>query len=849
MRLPLLAALVLSLSLATARAQPAVPLTAPFAAPGTTAYDAAIPTPEAVLGFQIGARHTRPDEVVTYFEAVARASDRVTLGEHGRTHDGRRLIHAIVTRPGRDLEAARRANLRLSDEPGAVSEAALAALPVVAYMGYSVHGDEASGTDAALVLLYHLAAGQGPAVDAVLEHAVTIIDPMLNPDGRARFVDWVNANRGGGALRGTTDPQDREHNQPWPGARTNRYLFDLNRDWLPLVHPESQGRMALWHAWRPQLSTDFHEMGGNATYFFQPGIPSRNNPYAPARGYALTARIAEFHAAALDRIGSLYYARESFDDYYLGKGSSYPDVQGSVGILFEQASSRALAAETVHGRLEYGATVRNQFATSLSSLEAAVALRIDLLRHMRDVYAEAPRVARAARAQAYVFEAGRYPRRAYELARMLAQHRIRVYDLAEPVSAEGRRFEAGQALVVPVDQPQAALIRGIFERAEVFEDSLFYDVSTWALPLAAGLPYAKLPRAPRLGAELAARPAEGRVVGGRASYAYLIPSWGDAHVPRAVYRLLEAGHRMIVLREPFEATVAGQRRAFPRGTLAVLTGPEADEAVHDAVAEAAREDGLEAFALATGLSVSGPDLGTPGLTVLEVPRVALAAGPGTGANAVGEVWHLLAERVGMPVSLVDLNRLAEADLGRYTTIVFAGRPVGLSEAALDRLRAWVRGGGVLVATEAGTAWAASAGLVSLTAREAPRDSSALAYADVAAARGAQGIGGAAFAVELDATHPLAFGLPERLVVFKQGTQAFDPSDAPGTNVARYAAAPLASGYASPANVRRIAGGAAMVAVRQGRGAVVVYDFSPAFRAYWRASETLLLNAVFFGRAF
>lgn len=845
---PLLACVLLAVP---ALAQQPIPLTADFTAPRTTGYDPAIPTPDEVLGFRIGERHTRPDEVVRYVEAVAAASDRVTMGTYGRSHEGRPLVYAIVTRPGRDLEAARRANLRLSEEPDRVSDAELAALPVVVYMGYSVHGDEASGTEAALLLLYHLAAGQGPAVEEVLEHTVTIIDPLLNPDGRARFVDWVNATRGGSALAPSTDPQDREHNQPWPGGRTNRYLFDLNRDWLPLVHPESRGRMELWHAWRPQLSTDFHEMGGNATYFFQPGVPSRNNPITPEINFVLTARLAEFHAAALDRIGQLYYTRETFDDFYLGKGSTYPDVQGSVGILFEQASSRGLVAETVHGLLDYGTTVRNQFATSLSSLEGAVAMRLDLLRYHRDTYRDAPRVAREAPVRAYVIDAAQYPGRTAAFVDLIRRHRIRAFELARPVEANGERFEPGRAIVVPVDQPQAALIRGTFERFTTFEDSIFYDVSTWTLPLAFGFRYAELAQAPALGAEVTAWPLGGRIHGGRAAYAYLVP-WGDAYSPRALFRMQLAGVRVHVMTDPFEAVVAGQRRAFARGTLVVPVMQGDDpELVHRVVAEAVEEDGVEAFAVSTGLSPSGPDLGSRGITVLERPHVAVVAGPGTNPGAVGEIWHLLNERAGMPVSLVDLDRLGSLDLSRYTTIVFA-RPPGraLEDEALRRLREWVRSGGVLIATEGAIGWAVRAGLADLTARPAPSDTTDWAWAEVADARGAQVIGGSIFEVVLDTTHPLAYGHPERVPVFKQGAQAFDPSGAPGTNVARYAEGdPLLSGYISEPNRARVAGAAAMVAQRQGRGAVVLYDFNPAFRAFWWGSQNLLLNAVFLGRVF
>ncbi|MDQ3556793.1 MAG: M14 family metallopeptidase, partial [Gemmatimonadota bacterium] len=542
---------------------PAVPL------PAVSAYRATVPTPEAVIGHRIGTRHTRPDQLVTYFDSVARVSDRVVFARHGTTYGGRPLVHAIVTSPANHarLEQIRQANLRLSESPGSVADAELAGMPTIVYMGYSVHGNEASGSEAGVLTLYHLAAGEGPAVQAVLDNAVVIIDPSLNPDGRARFVDWVNGNR---SRVPTTDPQDREHNEPWPGGRGNHYWFDLNRDWLP-AQLDTRGRLELFHRWRPQLHLDFHEMGGDATYFFQPGVPSRNNPNTPQRTFDLTAEVATYHARALDRIGSLYYTRESFDDLYYGKGSTYPDVNGAVGILFEQASSRGLVAETTSGLLPYDFTVRNQFVTSLSSLEAAVAMRPKLLRHQRDFYREAPGVARSAPVKAWVWSLEGDRTRAQALAQMLLRHRIRVHELARPLTQGGATYRPGAAYVVPVDQPQARLIRGMMERVTEFQDSLFYDVSAWTMPLAFGVAHAEVRGnpAPLLGRAVAEAPFDGgRVEGGEAPYAYLL-EWGTYFAPRALHRLQAAGVRPLLLPEAFEADVGGERRRFGRGGVLV----------------------------------------------------------------------------------------------------------------------------------------------------------------------------------------------------------------------------------------------------------------------------------------
>ena len=276
--LPLLV-FVLVLAPGTVRGQE-LPFVMDVRVPGVNAYDPAIPRPESVIGHVVGTTHTRSHLVAAYYRAVAEASDRVVVNRHGATYEGRHLVHAVVTSTANHgrLEEIRRSNHRLSDTPGEVTDAMIEAMPVVVHMGYGVHGNEASSSEAAMLVLYHLAAGSGPAVDDLLDRAVIILDPNYNPDGRDRFVNWANANRGRVATR---DGQDREHVEPWPGGRTNHYWFDLNRDWLVAQHPESQGRLGLFHHWRAQVLTDFHEMGSDATYFFQPGIPHR--PGLPVR--------------------------------------------------------------------------------------------------------------------------------------------------------------------------------------------------------------------------------------------------------------------------------------------------------------------------------------------------------------------------------------------------------------------------------------------------------------------------------------------------------------------------------------------------------------------------------------
>jgi len=846
---------------AVAQGQPELPIAIDAPVPGVDAYDDAIPTPEEVIGHEIGTRHTAPYEVVQYFEAVAAASDRVTLERHGTTYGDRPLIHAFVTSPDNHnrLDDIRAANRQLSEAPEEVTDAMLQDHPAVAYMGYSIHGDEASGTESAVLLLYHLAAGSGPEVDAALSDIVTIIDPLFNPDGRNRFVNWVNNNRGGTP---NADPQDREHDQPWPGGRTNHYWFDLNRDWLPVQHPESQGRIDIFQSWRPQVLTDFHEMGSEATYFFQPGVPDRTNPNTPQRNQDLTGEIATYHADYLDEIGSLYYTRETFDDYYYGKGSTYPDINGAIGILFEQASSRSLKQETSKGVLTYAFSVRNQFMTSLSTLKAITEMRTDLLAHQRDFFANVDDELEEVPTEAYIVDLSTKRTRAQAMAQVLQRHDVDMYALDRQVQADGRTYRPGEAYVIPLDQRQGRFINAAMEQVTSFPDSIFYDVSTWSLPLAFGVDYTAYEddADDLLGAPIADAAFDGgQLVGGRSDYAYVM-EWGRYFAPRALYRLQDADIRPRIMMDPFTLEVGNTTHAFDRGAIVIPVtqrGVPADT-VHAVVRRAVDHDHVNVYAANTGLTPTGPDLGSRGSEVLPQPTIALITGTGGGsryggssAYNSGEVWHLLSERFDIPVSLVDLGDVQFADLSRYNTMVLAGG--SFDDLPADKIRNWVQEGGRLIALEDAVEWPVDTEMVSLEEKDANLDSlfQDTPYGQLSDAYGAQQIGGSIFQAELDLTHPLAFGYDAASVpVFRVGNDFYAPSGQPGASVATYSETqPRLSGYVSEEMADLARGSASIEAHGVGSGSVILMMDNPNFRAFWWGTNGLFLNAVFFGSVF
>ncbi|WP_317129632.1 M14 family zinc carboxypeptidase [Aureibaculum algae] len=297
--------------------------------PQNVSYNADIPTPESVIGFQVGEWHVSHDKLVYYMKALAKASDRISIEERGKTYEGRPLLLLTITSVTnhKNLETIRTEHLKLSDATN--SAVNLSEMPVVLYQGFSIHGNEPSGANAGLLAAYYLAAAEGKEIDEMLDKTIILFDPSFNPDGLNRFASWVNIHKNQNI---TSDNNDREYNEVWPGGRTNHYWFDMNRDWLVTQLPESQARIKTFHKWKPNILTDHHEMGTNSSFFFQPGIPSRTHPLTPKLNQKLTAKIGEYHAKAFDKIGSLYFTEERYDDFYYGKGSTFPDING--GLVF-----------------------------------------------------------------------------------------------------------------------------------------------------------------------------------------------------------------------------------------------------------------------------------------------------------------------------------------------------------------------------------------------------------------------------------------------------------------------------------------------------------------------------------
>ena len=822
--------------------------------PTDVTYNSAIPTPEQVIGHHVGEWHITHDRLVNYMKAIASACpDRVKLELMGTTYETRpQLLLLFSSRKNLDrLEQIRQQHLQLGD-PTASASLNTDNMPAVIWIGHSIHGNEPSGANASLLSAYYLAAAEGKKIDELLDNVVILFDPSFNPDGLQRFSTWVNQHKSKNLV---TDANSREFNEVWPGGRFNHYWFDLNRDWLPGVHAESQNRLKKFQAWRPNILTDHHEQGSNASFFFQPGVPARVNPLTPEKNQQLTAKIAEFHARFLDKIGSLYFTKENYDDFYYGKGSTYPDVQGCIGILFEQASSRGHAQQTANGILRFPFTIRNQFTTTLSTLEAAVSLRRDLLNYQRDFFKMTLQEGSTALNKAWVIgEAGDKARTSHFIE-MLLRHKIEVYSLGSNLAADNFNFEKGSAYIIPANQPQYRLLRGIFDKTLTYKDSLFYDITAWTMPLAFGLPYAELNAAKYTAAVKGARvdsismPA-GVMAGAKTNYAYVF-EWNELYAPRMLYELIDNGILAKVSSSPFEAGIEGGKKKFGYGSILVPVGLQKTDAdkVYSLLKSSAEKNGVTVYPLSTGMSAAGVDLGSASFMNISKPGIAMLVGTGVSATDAGEVWHLLDQRFNMPVSHLEITTFNRIELSRYNTLVMVSG--NYAELSKEKLKAWVQNGGTLICLEDAVQWAAQNGITNISFKKAAGSadsSAALTYASKNDREGSQQNYGGIFRAGIDITHPLFYGYQQPYIdLFKAGKTFPEKSKNPYANPAYYGNAPLQSGYISKENYAAIKNSAAVLVNTVGSGRVISIADNPNFRAFWLGGTKLMMNALFFGR--
>lgn len=799
-----------------------------------------IPSPEEFLEYGIGEHHTRHDLIVAYLEKLAAVSDRATIHQYGKTHEGRKLVILTISTPENlsNLEDLKQKHIAFTDPQKNVSN--YDDVPVFINLAYNVHGNEPSSSEAALLSAYTFVASENPEILRYINNAVIFIDPTINPDGRDRHTQWANSYQGNPLV---ADPQDAEHNEYWPMGRTNHYWFDLNRDWLLAINPESQGKLNWYHEWYPNVVTDFHEMGSQSTYFFEPmKANGALDPIMPKENYEdLNNLFGDYFAKALDSIGSLYFTKEVFDGTYPGYGSSYPDLQGGLGLLFEQASSRGHKQTTDFGEITFPFTIRNQFTSSITTVRAAVENKAKMRKYQQDFFKSALSRASNSKIKGYTFGDDYDKNRVKAFIDKLLLHRIEVYK-----SGDG-------SYVVPTKQPQYRMVQTMFETYDKYRDSVYYDASAWSVANFYNMKYKSASKI-TLGEQVKNTSAIVSVPNfEKSNYAYIL-DWDDYNTPAALYQLQKDGFVLSSSSKQFSSKTTNGEKRFNYGSLVLpvsLQKKSSDE-VYQALKKVQDQFQIPIYTLNTGLNLKGVDIGSRNISPVTKPKIAMLIGNGVSSYEAGEVWHLLDTRVGMPITKIPLRNFSRSDLSDYNTIVMVSGRYDLDEKEQNKIKNWVQSGNTLITIGTASKWAVDKKLVDEKLIEVKKDSTKAVvrkpYVNADENLGKESLGGAIFKVDLDVTHPLGYGYHDDTIpVYKNNTVWLAPSKNEYATVAKYTEDPHIDGFITDKNLNDfLKPAASLIVSKVGSGRVVLFADNPNFRGSWYGTNRLFLNALFLG---
>jgi len=801
-------------------------------------FNSEIESPESYLGYPIGSEHTRHDNIISYFKNLANSSDRAILKFYGKTHEGRRLPMLIISSPEnlKNMDQIQKRHLMLVD-PNNKTEPSEND-PLIINLAYNVHGNEPSSSEAAILSAYTLIASKNKEILSFLENSIIFIDPAINPDGRDRHTQWANSHK---AFPLVKDPNDVEHNENWPRGRTNHYWFDLNRDWLLAINPESQGKLNWYHQWYPNVVTDFHEMGSQSSYFFEPMKANGSlDPIMPKENYIdLNNLFAEYFSKSLDSIGSLYFTKEAFDGTYPGYGSSYADLQGGLGILFEQASSRGLAQKTDYGEITFPFTIRNQFVSSMATLKASTENKLILNKYQKATFESAISNAEKSKIKGYNFQSTDQNLNKAFIDKLL-RHKVKVFE-----KKRGSYF-------VPTKQPQYRMVQTFFETYEKYRDSVYYDASAWSVANFYNIKYKPTTKTYLNNEIKSTKELIKWTPVNKSEYAYIVES-NDYNVPALINGLQKKKIVVASSFKPFNIKTNEGNKSFSYGSLVIPVANQkvSSDHIYNSILDLQNKLEVTVFSVKSGLSLKGIDLGSRNIKSLKTPKAAMLIGNGVRSYEAGEVWHLLDTRVHMPITKISLNYFNRTSLDDYNVLIMVSGNYKFDSKTTEKIKSWISKGNTLITIGTANNWIVKTKIVKEELVVVKKDTlnnklDRKSYVDASENYGREKLGGVFLKVNIDKSHPIAFGYKsENQVVYKNNLVWLKPSKNSYSNVAMYNKKPHIDGYISK-NIRRdyLPKSASLIVSKVGKGRVIMFADNPNFRGTAYGTNRLFLNSIF-----
>lgn len=783
---------------------------------------------------------------VDYFKYLADQSPSAEMREYGSTIEMRPLVQVLVSTP-QNLSRSEEIRINNLKRAGQMEGVAVADPVCIVMLSYSVHGDEAAGSEAALLTLYELLREDNDEIQQWLDNTLVIMNLCLNPDGHTRYVDqYARRSNKITNLSGST----WEHLQPWPGGRTNHYYFDLNRDWSWQTQKESRARLDMYHEWMPHIHADLHEMGINSPYYFAPAAKPYHE-YITGFQRDFQQEIGKNHAAYFDQRGWLYFTKEVYDLLYPAYGDTYPIYNGAIGMTYEQGGSgRAGSAVTMENgdTLTLSARIEHHTLTSLSTIEVASKEAARIVNEFSKYFEESA-VNPSGEYVTYVVPATNSAARMASLIELLDRNRIEYGHGKARSSLQGYDYIRGQSspfsigpddLIISAYQPKSTLVQVLFDPNTSIEDSVTYDITAWSVPYLFGLTAFATTERIELDRPYIIKTDDQTLEVD--AYATIIP-WDHTSSARVLSRLHLQGVRVRTLSKP----VTFDNRSFARGSLVVTQADNEDADLRSLIQGLSDDGAHEVWQTSTGWANKGPDLGSGDVQLLKKPKILLITGESTSPGAFGSTWYYFEEVLNYPVSIVPGANFNKAILKSANVLVMPSGNYGdLQDHDLDLISDWVGDGGKLIVT--GSALRKFGGNAGFLIKRIQSDDDEIEdeeirYADRERRIISERVPGALIKNTVDVTHPLGYGLDETLYSLKTSHDLYELHD-DIWNVIKTEDNPIAIGFVGSKLYRKLSGSMTYGVQRKGRGAVVYMVDDPLFRGFWDMGHLIFANAVF-----
>ncbi len=825
----------------------------------TLAAWAQIQTPEQFLGYKPGDRFTPHHRMVDYFEYVVANNPNVKLIQYGETNEKRPLIIAIIASPENmaRIEQIREDNLKRA---GLMEGTPTTSVPIN-WMSFNVHGNESVGMEAAISSFYTLANPANAKSQEWLKNQVIIMDPCINPDGRDRYSNWYTQKMN---MTLQPDMQSVEHNEPWPGGRANHYLFDLNRDWAWQVQVESQARLKVYQQWMPQLHLDFHEQGIDQPFYMAPAAEPLHEQLTPFQ-HEFQDIFGRNTAKYFDEAGRFYFTKERFDLLYPSYGDTYPMYNGAIGMTIEQGGGGRAGRggyNSVGDTVTLSYRIAGHYTAAMSAAEVTSQNSQRLLEEFA-TYFKNNTTKPKGKYKSFVIKGDSNPAQIAKLLELMDKNGIKYGRTDSRSGLKGYEYQSGtnvffsttdQDIVINAFQPKSVLTQVLFEPHPTLNDSITYDITSWALPYAYGIKaYALEGRLDASGGY--SKPVFTANQAGKTPVAY-VSAWQGTRDAAFLAELLKAGIRVKYPEFSFE--IEGKK--FPAGSLIITKGGNEYVANFDAkVTAAANKHGIPLQTTQSGYVDKGKDFGSPNIRVIQAPKVALVGGSGTSSLSYGEIWHFFEKDLNYPLSNLELADLGRLDLSKYNIIIMPATFGGsVNEATQKILVEWVRAGGKLIAFDNSINLFANKEGFALKNFDTDEEKKAAEKASEALAKGERiapyvdserlevsgGVAGAIYEVKMDETHPLGYGTGGKFYTLKNNSTRFALLSG-GVNAGIITANnSYRSGYIGFKIKSKMAQSLAIGLENQGRGEMIYFVDNPIFRGFWESGKLVLSNAIF-----